>query len=188
VTVLSAIRSPGDALITSIAARLSVPMLRVIVLRMIAPGRARGIFYARRQRTSTRRSRSGMLGVGWQVTSDARVTQLIEQHFLTEWPAVAIGVPGRVGDPPAPSGSSCAHLSVWIGETRRGWIYVRLWVPVPLQITGTIVLVEAARHVFGGRRIVTDDGAIEIDHGERFDVGRDGAWWMSAAVFSFRIV
>lgn len=113
--------------------------------------------------------------------------ELIEQHFLNEWPLVAIGVPGVVRGPPVPAGESCAHLSVWIGETRRGWIYVRLWVPMVVQIAGTIVLVEAARHVFDGRQLAMDDGHINIDHGERFDVGRDGPWWMSAAVFSFLI-
>lgn len=116
------------------------------------------------------------------------MTELIQQHFLTEWPLVAIGVPGVVTGPPAPSGESRAHCSVFIGETRHGWIYVRLWVPLVVQIVGTMMLVEAARHVFANHRIQIDDGYIEIDQGERFDVGREiGGWWMSAVVFSFRI-
>lgn len=120
------------------------------------------------------------------------MTELIERYFVAEWPHVAIGVPGRVGGLPRPSGRSCAHVSVWI-EARHGWIYVRLWVPMHLQISGTLELVAAARHVFAGQRVVTDDGYIEIDHGERFEVGREverdgeGPWWMSAVVFSFRI-
>lgn len=121
------------------------------------------------------------------MTSDLRVIELIERHFKAEWPLVAIGVPGAVGDFPRPTAKTCAHCSVWIGETRHGWIYLRLWVPIEKQIEGTMLLVESARHVFDSRKISIDDGHIEIDHGERFDVGRDGRWWMSAAVFSFRI-
>lgn len=123
------------------------------------------------------------------MTSDARVIELIREHFTREWPRVcpdaSFAVTGPP-DPPEPPDEVRVHLSI---NARSGWIILRCWVPGVAQIEGTTALHAAAREVLEHARIPSDDGVIVVGEGRRADVSHDGpgGWlWMSAISFPFR--
>jgi len=128
------------------------------------------------------------------VICDARVEELIGQHFASLWPNIIYDVPFAIEGPPTPRGDSFAHLSVCFelpthSSTRDGWIFVRLWAPFDLRSIKTPLQWSACRMVFE-KRTLQDRGfkIIKIGVGESFDVGTDGPWWMSAVTFGFRFL
>lgn len=128
------------------------------------------------------------------MTSDARASELIRAYFRQGWPRVS-DVDFDVSGPPEPRGESLVHLQVWsglnraqLGAGRAGWAFVRIWVPLWLQISLTTELHRAAREVLEGTIIPSDDGRIQIDEGERMEIGKERMWWMSVVSFPFRFL
>lgn len=109
------------------------------------------------------------------------MAELIGDYFTREWPRVCPDATFAVGGPPAPRDEVFVHL-----EVNTDWIYLRCWVPRVLQVSATQELHRAAREIFEGVRIPSDDGAIEFGQGEAMDVRREfrGRWWMSAISFT----
>lgn len=121
------------------------------------------------------------------MTSDARVVELIRQHFSEEWPRLCPDSTYAIAGRPEPQDQVFVHLQV---APRVRWVYLRCWVPLVLQIEGTLILHRAARTVFQRRTIDSDDGKIRFGSGARFDVSADGpedCWWMSAISFPFTL-
>lgn len=116
------------------------------------------------------------------MTSDARVVELVQAYFTTEWPRVCPDATFAVLGPPHPRDEVFVHL-----EVDAPWIHLRCWVPRVLQVSGTLELHRAAREVLEGARIRSDDGVIKIGPGERADIGREGRWWMSVITFPFAL-
>jgi hypothetical protein len=129
------------------------------------------------------------------VTSDLRAAELIKDHFSTKWHKLCPDVPCAIKGPPAPryDAEMSVHVEVAAEPPSRrmigidGWIYVRCWVPQVLQMTGTAELHRAVREILDDKTVASDDGEIAIGEGERFDVGREIGWWMSAVTFPFRL-
>lgn len=121
------------------------------------------------------------------MTSDARVVELIREHFSEEWPRLCPDSTYAIAGRPEPQDQVFVHLEV--GAIER-WVYLRCWVPRVLQLDGTLILHGAARQVFERRRIASDDGTIAFGEGARIDIGKDGPlgrWWMSAISFPFKL-
>lgn len=131
--------------------------------------------------------------------TEAEAFELLAETFVPAWESATDGLPLVLENEAMSTAPSFGMLTmkhtvsqpITIGAVRRyerrGWVFVKLWLPADRGRKGFSELADAVRDILEGEQIgAAPDEPITLDAGLTQEIGPDGTYYIGVVSFPFR--